>query len=152
MSTEFPKESVPGDVHTLSRDGGFNDYDVYKLIEITKNLPTVELDVNLLDNMALDDMCWIDSYENRMAPRELLLAARKFPKIEDLLNEHHEWAYHIRKLEKADCSYPVLVLEGEVIDGMHRLVKALLNGYKTIPAKVLESLPDEALYRPNKQK
>lgn len=43
---------------------------------------------------------------------------------------------HMKMVNEADLSYPILLNEdGFVIDGRHRLAKAILNGDKTIKSK-----------------
>ena len=43
---------------------------------------------------------------------------------------------HIKMVNDADLKYPILMNEdGEIIDGKHRLAKAILLGHKTIKAK-----------------
>ena len=42
---------------------------------------------------------------------------------------------HIRLIEAADLRFPIILSsEGRVMDGMHRVIKALLNGRATIAA------------------
>jgi hypothetical protein len=46
-----------------------------------------------------------------------------------------EMAEHIRLIEAADLSYPIILsAEGRVMDGMHRTTKALLQGRDSIDA------------------
>jgi hypothetical protein len=49
---------------------------------------------------------------------------------------------HIDRCLSADLSYPILVHEGKIVDGCHRVVKALAQGETHILAKVLTDLPD----------
>lgn len=43
---------------------------------------------------------------------------------------------HIKLVNDADLSYPILLnQDGAIIDGMHRLAKAILTGKKTIKAR-----------------
>ncbi len=43
---------------------------------------------------------------------------------------------HIKLVNDADLSYPIILnQDGAIIDGMHRLAKAILLGKKTIKAK-----------------
>lgn len=40
---------------------------------------------------------------------------------------------HMRLIEKADMSFPIILSsDGRVMDGMHRVAKAVLKGYETI--------------------
>lgn len=49
---------------------------------------------------------------------------------------------HVRLVEVADLSYPILLNEdGFIIDGRHRLSKAILTGRKTIKSKRFEKDP-----------
>lgn len=42
---------------------------------------------------------------------------------------------HMKAVEEADLSYPIILDEdGEIMDGRHRIMKALLSGAKTIKA------------------
>lgn len=49
---------------------------------------------------------------------------------------------HCLKMQRADLSFPILLgPKGQVIDGCHRLAKALLEGHKSIKAIRLNALP-----------
>jgi len=51
-------------------------------------------------------------------------------------------AMHFKAVQKADLSYPIILDEdGELMDGRHRLMKALIKGHKTIKAVRFESNP-----------
>jgi hypothetical protein len=47
----------------------------------------------------------------------------------------------VKRVQEADLSYPILLYRGFVMDGKHRLAKALLEGKKTIKVKYLTELP-----------
>jgi hypothetical protein len=50
---------------------------------------------------------------------------------------------HMKLVEDADLSYPIILNEdGMIIDGKHRLAKALLEGHETIRAQRFVSDPD----------
>jgi hypothetical protein len=52
-------------------------------------------------------------------------------------------AEHMRLVQDVDPSYPVILgPDGRVMDGMHRVARALLAGHSTIAAVQLEALPD----------
>ena len=67
--------------------------------------------------------------------------------VKDYINkDFHGWNIHklsdmtreIKAIENANLSYPILVSCGmQIMDGCHRLVKAHLQGLKTIKAIVL---------------
>ena len=48
---------------------------------------------------------------------------------------------HQKRTEKADAKYPIIITKYKskyvVLDGVHRLVKAYLNGKKKVKAKVV---------------
>lgn len=50
---------------------------------------------------------------------------------------------HLRLIDEADLAYPIVLdPEGRVMDGMHRVAKALLLGQQTIAARRLTVLPE----------
>jgi hypothetical protein len=54
-----------------------------------------------------------------------------------------EVAEHIRLVQAVDPSYPIILgVDGRVMDGMHRVVRALLEGSATISAVQFEVHPD----------
>lgn len=66
--------------------------------------------------------------------------------IPETFKEEWSWgqdhpADHIERCCEADLSYPILVWDGAIIDGCHRVVKALANGQKTIKAKIIINIP-----------
>ena len=57
-----------------------------------------------------------------------------------------ELSAHSRKIERADYSHPIILGPGAgVLDGMHRLTKALIDGLSVIRAVRLESIPESAI-------
>jgi hypothetical protein len=48
---------------------------------------------------------------------------------------------HIDRCLEADLSYPIIVWRDMIIDGCHRVVKALAKGQKTIKAIIIINLP-----------
>ncbi len=53
-----------------------------------------------------------------------------------------ELAGHVEAVNTADLSYPIILDEdGDIMDGRHRLMKALLNGDKTIKAVRFDNNP-----------
>jgi len=50
---------------------------------------------------------------------------------------------HIRLIEEADLAYPIILsADGSVMDGMHRVAKAVLQGRDTIEAVQFEADPE----------
>ena len=51
--------------------------------------------------------------------------------------------FHLKRVEKADLSYPVILdSSGYICDGWHRVAKAILQGRTTIKAKRLLVMPE----------
>ena len=50
---------------------------------------------------------------------------------------------HLRLIEDVDLSHPIILgVDGRVMDGMHRIVNALLEGRSTISAVRFATHPD----------
>ncbi len=87
--------------HTYS--DGKGEWDVHRLWDLTRDLPSVEMDPEAFHEW--DEYSW---------EKDLSLGG---------LTEH------IQRVLAADLSYPIIVsAEGHVMDGCHRLVKASLEG------------------------
>jgi len=58
-----------------------------------------------------------------------------------------EMVMHFRAVNDADLKYPIILDEdGEIMDGRHRVMKALLNDKKTIKAVRFDKNPDPCRY------
>jgi hypothetical protein len=114
-------------------DKGLLAWDVLKLIKITKGFEVVQ--VALSDIRELKEVYWF----GLGAP----------PIMEDIVQ-------HAKQIFEADISYPIILCpEGRVMDGMHRVGKASIEGHKFISAVRLTELgkpdyigkqPDELPY------
>jgi len=81
-------------------------WDVSRLIQLSKDLPVMEI--------PLDHLNITDSYQS-LNLRQMVM--------------------HINAVNAADLKYPIILDEdGEIMDGRHRIMKALLKGAKTIKA------------------
>lgn len=99
--------------HFRNSSKGLIAWDVLRLIELSKGLPVI--DVLLDDIQELDEEFWYELGEAKATCRNVLQHA-------DLIN-------------RADLNYPILLCkEGRVMDGMHRVCKALLIGASSIKA------------------
>ncbi|MDT7539533.1 MAG: hypothetical protein QOI82_3118 [Actinomycetota bacterium] len=98
---------------------GLDAWDVDRLIELSAGLEVEELPLE--DIAQLDENYW---YDHGYSPTVRSIADR------------------VRLVQAADPSYPIIVSpEGRVMDGMHRVVRALVEGRTTIPAVRLRELP-----------
>ena len=54
-----------------------------------------------------------------------------------------DFAAHMRKVQEADLSYPIILApNGVIMDGRHRLTKAILEGRTTIKAVRFLEMPE----------
>lgn len=85
---------------------GKHQWSVSRLIELSKNFPVMEVPLN--------HICVYNKYENL--------------RLRDMVT-------HIKAVLNADLSYPIILDEdGEIMDGRHRIMKAMLEGIETIKA------------------
>lgn len=99
---------------------GLDAWDVDRLIEATQGLP-VE-DVLLVDLTEIDSVYWFDSTQR--------------PTVRKVVE-------HIQLIQYVDPKWPIILgPDNRVMDGMHRVARALLLGQDTIRAVRLQSLPE----------
>lgn len=61
------------------------------------------------------------------------------------------FAEHCRRSLAADCSFPIILSPaGEVMDGMHRIVRAFVEGRTTLPTVTLTEVPPPDRIRPRR--
>lgn len=88
-------------------------WSVARLFELSRNLPVMEIPI--------DHLYIYYTYE-KLTLREMVS--------------------HMQAVIDADLSYPIIMDEdGEIMDGRHRIMKALLHGHKTIKAVRFEENP-----------
>jgi len=88
-------------------DDGGNLYSVAKLVDEAKNLKSFDMP---LCGINLSDVIWQDC---------------------NIL----EIAFHCKKVKDANLKYPIILdWNGNIADGRHRIIKALVEGKKTIKA------------------
>jgi elongation factor P hydroxylase len=92
---------------------GFDAWDVHRLIELSAVLPVQQ--ISLEDIHELDTAYWF--------------GADGEPATVRMLVRHMELA------QQVDLRYPVILgAEGQLMDGMHRVARALLEGRATVSA------------------
>ncbi len=106
--------------HFRPSRSGLQAWDVDRLVAIADTMPTEA--IPLQDLREVDTAYWFDhGYE---------------PTVRAVVE-------HMRLVNEADLRHAIIVdPDGRVMDGMHRVAKALLLGQSTIGAKRLPSLPD----------
>ena len=115
--------------HFRESPDGLLAWDVLKLIDLTKDYEIIEVAVK--DIRELKEVYWF----GLGAP----------PIMEDI-------AEHAKKIFEADISYPIILCpEGRVMDGMHRVCKALIEKQEYIKAVRLIELhePDHIGKQPD---
>ena len=107
--------------HFWPGEEGLDAWDVDRLIELSKDLPTEE--VELASITEVDTVYWFDGELQR-------------PTIRNVID-------HVRLIEAVDLSKPIILsADGRVMDGMHRVARALLDDQPSISAVRFEVDPD----------
>jgi hypothetical protein len=107
--------------HLRDSPRGLLAWDVRRLIGLTAGLPVTE--IPLAEIRELDECFWFDGEGDAPTCRKI--------------------AEHAKLIAETDLAYPIILdPEGRVMDGMHRVCKALLEGQSGIRAVKLPTLPD----------
>jgi hypothetical protein len=109
---------------------------------VSKEIPAIEFrDIDPLQDYYFD--CNGDSYSvarlvdeaKRLKPFDLPLAALD---LSDRIWEGcsiYGLAFHCKKVEEASLDYPIILdWNGAIADGRHRIIRAIIDGKKTIKA------------------
>lgn len=104
-------------------------YDVFKLWELAKDIPSTKLPV---DSPDVRDYMGVCSWTGKRSPREVLKAN----------DDAHG---HMTRIRKADLRRPMILSPNYgVADGLHRLAKAVKEGKKYIRVRQFDSWDDMA--------
>lgn len=107
--------------HFWPGEQGLDAWDVDRLVELSKDFPVKQVALESIDE--LDSVYWFDDRRERPTVRRVV--------------------DHARLIEEVDMSHPVILgRDGRVMDGMHRIAKALLEGRATIDAVQFEIHPE----------
>jgi hypothetical protein len=102
--------------------GGLDAWDVDRLISATADLP--------VKDVALDSLSDVDT--------DFWFKFGPVPTVRRIIDQ-------VRLIQEVDLSYPIILgADGRVMDGMHRIARAILDGHSTIRAVqfVVEPDPD----------
>ena len=120
--------------HFRQSDQGLLAWDVLKLIRLSRDVTVKH--IPLSDIRELDENYWYGSTGDEPISKDI--------------------AKHAKQIYEADLSYPIILCsEGRIMDGMHRVCKALLEGHETIAAVQFDAalapdyvgkMPDELPY------
>jgi hypothetical protein len=99
--------------HFWPGDQGLDAWDVDRLIRLSVDLPVIEVPVDTIRD--LDTAYWALPEADHPTVRELIV--------------------HMRLVQDVDPAHPVILgCDGRVMDGMHRIARAILEGRTTIRA------------------
>jgi hypothetical protein len=106
--------------HFWPGEQGLDVWDVDRLIDLSSTFPSKEV--------ALEAISEVDS--------NYWFTAEDVPTVRRVVD-------HMRLVREVDLSYPIILrVDGRVMDGMHRIARALLDGHSTIRAVQFEYQPD----------
>ena len=104
----------------LPSDRGYHAWDVDRLIELARDFPVIS--VKLSDISELDENFWYQG-ENDL------------PTVRSMVE-------HFRLVQDTGLEYPIILsAKGRVMDGMHRVAKALMLGHDKISARRFDTDP-----------
>lgn len=107
--------------HLRRGEHGFDAWDVDRLIELTDGKEVNQ--VALASIAEIDSAYWFDDSGEEATVRNVV--------------------QHVRLIQETDLSHPIVLdASGRVMDGMHRVAKALLEGRTHIGAVQLEVHPE----------
>lgn len=102
-------------------ENGFDAWDVDRLIELSSALSVKDVTVASIEDV--DTAYWFGTDGSPMTVRVIVR--------------------HMQLVNAVDPSYPIiLAADGRVMDGMHRIARALLEGKTTVSAVQFEVQPD----------
>ncbi|MEP2530498.1 hypothetical protein [Shimia sp.] len=112
MRKQYHSRLVGADTHV---------WDVHRLARLAQTLPTQPVALSAIAE--LDENWWYQASSEVPSPRAI--------------------AAHIALVNATDLSHPIILCaEGRLMDGMHRLVKALLARHRTIDAVRFAQTPE----------
>jgi hypothetical protein len=117
--------------HFRQSEQGLLAWDVFRLIKLSQSRPVIEVSLSAITE--LDETFWYD-------------VGGAAPTCRSVIG-------HTQLIQQADLSYPIILCEkGRVMDGMHRVCKAVLLGQSHISAVQFNSFiePDYIDVDPDK--
>ena len=106
--------------HSIQKNEQKLTWSTERLWDLAKDLTPFDYEISSFE--AFDEDIWFGDQHQ--------------PTVRKVL-EHH------KKIQNADFSFPIILSEnGIVMDGVHRICRAHLEGRKTIPAVQFDKTPD----------
>ena len=107
--------------HFWRSSSGLDAWDVDRLLVLTRDFPIVEVEIAAI--YEVDSEYWFDGERERATVRRIV--------------------DHVRLIEQVEVKYPIILgHDGRVMDGMHRIARALLEGRQTISAVQFTTHPE----------
>jgi hypothetical protein len=101
--------------HLRPSPRGLLAWDVHRLIALTETQGLPRIDVPITDIRELDECFWFQNGDASPTCRAI--------------------AEHAKLIQETDLAYPIILSsDGRVMDGMHRVAKALMLGHETVMA------------------
>ncbi len=108
------------DIYSYVQDGKRYVWDVKRLWQLSREFPVFDFDVSEFSGLDVD--MWFCGVN-----------------VPTVRNVYH----HCLRIDGADLSYPVMLdASGMVLDGVHRLLKAMMLGHRSVPAVRFDSMPE----------
>jgi hypothetical protein len=101
-------------------------YSVDMMFLHTKKMKQTVVNITPELRSLLDVKLWDLSDGTRISPNQVIMYPIKYPA-------------HWKLIKNADLSYPIILYGNRVVDGMHRLSKAIVENQTTIPAYCLDT-------------
>ena len=107
--------------HFWPGEHGLDAWDVDRLIQLSRGLPVLEVALDSIEEVDTD--FWF-----KYGPET--------PTVRRVME-------HMRLVEEVDVSYPIILgVDGRMMDGMHRVVRAMLDDRSTISAVQFDVQPE----------
>ena len=107
--------------HFRPSKNGYYAWDVDKLVESSKDFPVISVKLSKIKE--LDENFWYGGHNDIPTCRSI--------------------AEHMQLVNETSLQYPIILSEeGRVMDGMHRVLKAILNKDKSIKAVKFDKTPE----------
>jgi hypothetical protein len=108
--------------HFWPGDRDFDAWDVARLIRLTADLPVAEIPLESIGEV--DTVYWFSAGEQDL------------PTVRSIVE-------HVRLIQAVDPCHPIILgSDGRVMDGMHRIARAMLEGRTTIRAVRFSADPE----------
>ncbi len=131
-------KSHEGHTHTANING--IAHDIYKMQPFAEHLPVAIVPIaQFAESTDAGNSFWTDSEGNSFLLGDIL-------QDWEASKQNPLWTEHVKKIENADLSYPIWVINNNhVIDGMHRLVKAMLDKEVGIKVRFVDDILEQGL-------